>query len=266
VSEAASRVPVAALAVPDLEIRCFGTFAALRNGEAIAGKQWQGHKTKLILAYLLMNRHGVSRDQLAEVLYGEELVSRSAILMLLSRLRQALEPDLAKNAPSRFIQFRDGRYSFNFGSKYRVDTEDFEFRLREAKQATGGARVAITEKALESYSGRYLADLPGEVWVTGAQEHFHLQAMRAYDDVLAHYLDARDHEAVMHWADRCLRLDPCAESAHQAKMKALLSLGNRQGAIRHFQQMEQVLARELGIEPADDTRELYERILAGPTP
>lgn len=247
----------------DLEIRAFGTFTALRQGEPIPAKQWQGHKTKLILAYLLGHRQGVSRDQLAEILYGEELVSRSAILMLLSRLRQALEPDLPRNSPSRFIQFRDGRYYFNFGARYRADTEDFDFHLKEARQQQGQARIDHLQRALDLYTGRYLADLPGEHWVTAIQEHYHLQAMRAYDEVMNHHAGVGDLEAALAWADRCLAVDPCAESAHQTKIRALHLQGNRQGAIRHFQQMEQVLARELGIEPGEDSRALYEEILQG---
>ena len=183
--------------------------------------------------------------------------------MLLSRLRQALEPDLPKNAPSRFIQFRDGRYFFNFGAKYRADTEDFDFHLKESRQLQGPARIEHLHKALELYTGRYLTDLPGEHWVTGTQEHFHLQAMKAFDEVMAHHADAQDFEAALVWADRCLAIDPCAESAHQVKMQALHQQGNRQGAIRHFQQMEQVLAKELGIGPGEESRTLYERILAG---
>jgi len=247
----------------DLEIRCFGTFAAARQGEAIPSKQWQGHKTKLILAYLLLNRQGATRDGLAEVLYGDELVTRSAILMLLSRLRQALEPDLGKNAPSRYIQFRDGRYYFNFGAKYRLDTEDFEFELKEARQHEGAARAEHLERALSRYAGRYLADLPGEHWVTSTQEHFHLQAMKAFDELLALRLAERNFEAAATWSDRCLAVDSCAESAHRTKMRALFELGNRQDAIRHFQQMERILDKELGIAPGEDSRNLYEAILAG---
>lgn len=261
--EAVKRVPAAA--GPDLRIRCFGTFAASTEGGAIATKQWQGTKTKLVLAYLLHHRQGVTREQLAQLLYGDEDVSRSAILMIISRLRQALEPDLAKNAPSRYIQWRDGRYFFNFGAPYEFDVQEFEFRLDQAKADGLTTDQAVEElgRALVLYRGRYLKDMDETLWVQSVQEHFHQRALAAFQRVIAHHAERGDHQAAMEWADRALSVDSCAEFAHQAKMLALHQLGNRQGAIRHFQQLEEVLSQELGVDPAPESRQLYERILSG---
>lgn len=261
--EALKVVPAAA--GPDLRIRCFGTFEASTEGGAIATKQWQGTKTKLVLAYLLHHRQGVTREQLAQLLYGDEDVSRSAILMIISRLRQALEPDLAKNAPSRFIQWRDGRYFFNFGAPYQLDVQEFEFHLEQARADGSSTDQAISElaRALALYRGRYLKDMDESLWVQSVQEHFHQRALAAFQRVIAHHAEHGDHQAAMEWADRVLLVDSCAEFAHQAKMLALHQLGNRQGAIRHFQQLEEVLQQELGVDPAPESRRLYERIASG---
>lgn len=256
-------VPVAT--EPGLSIRCFGTFEAATDGGAIATKQWQGTKTKLVLAFLLHHRQGVTREQLAQLLYGDEDVSRSAILMIISRLRQALEPDLAKNAPSRFIQWRDGRYFFNFGAPYRLDVQEFEFHLEQAKADGLSAVQQIEElsRALGLYRGRYLKDMDESLWVQSVQEHFHQRALAAFQRVIAFHAEKGDHQQAMDWADRTIAVDSCAEFAHQAKMRALHQLGNRQGAIRHFQQLEELLQQELGVDPAPDSRRLYEQIVSG---
>lgn len=233
----------------DLDIRCLGEFCAFRSGEAIAARQWQGVKTKLVLAHLALHRQGVTRDQLGQALYGDEDVSRAAVLMLLSRLRQALEPELARNGSSSYVQFRDGRYFFNFGARYRIDTEDFDFHLAQAESAEGSDRIAHLERALALYRGRYLADLPGPHWVGATAEHFHARALTAFEDVTAHHLDGGDPEAALTWADRGLAIDPCAETLHQAKMRALARMGNRPGALRHYEAMALVLEKELGVAP-----------------
>lgn len=250
---------------PALRIRCFGTFEAFTEAGAIATKQWQGTKTKLVLAFLLAHQQGVSREQLAELLYGDEDVSRSAILMIISRLRQALEPDLAKNAPSRYIQWREGRYFFNFGAPYELDVQVFEYHL-EQSQATdldAAQQLAELEQALSLYRGRYLKDLGESLWAQSMQEHYHQRALAAFQRVIVMGDAAAQPETVLRWADRALEADNCAEFAHRAKMQALAKLGNRQGAIRHFQQLSDVLDRELGVTPAPESRALYERILAG---
>lgn len=265
-AEPQEAVKVVAVATgPGLRIRCFGGFEAATEGGAIATKQWQGTKTKLVLAYLLHNRQGVTREQLAQVLYGDEDVSRSAILMIISRLRQALEPDLAKNAPSRFIQWRDGRYFFNFAAPYDLDVQGFEFHLEQAKADGLSSEQQIEElaHALRLYRGRYLKDMDESLWVQSVQEHFHQRALGAFQRVVAHYGERADHQVAMEWADRALLVDSCAEFAHQAKMLALHHLGNRQGAIRHFQQLEEVLQQELGVDPAPESRRLYELIASG---
>lgn len=250
---------------PDLRLRCFGTFEALTLGGAIATKQWQGTKTKLVLAYLLQQRQGVTREQLAQLLYGDEDVSRGAILMIISRLRQALEPALAKNAPSRYIQWRDGRYFFNFGAPYALDVQEFEYHLEQAKDASLSPeqQTAALEKALDLYRGRFLADLDESLWVQSTQEHFHQRSLAAFQRLLSLHEASGALETMLTWADRALAADPCAEFAHRAKMTALHRLGNRQGAVRHYQQMETILSQELGVTPAPASKDLYAQILSG---
>ncbi|MBO9539336.1 tetratricopeptide repeat protein [bacterium] len=250
---------------PDLCLRCFGAFEAIAQGGAIATKQWQGTKTKLVLAYLLHQRQGVTREQLAQLLYGDEDVSRGAILMIISRLRQALEPDLAKNAPSRYIQWREGKYFFNFGAPYALDVQEFAYHLDQAKDVALSAaqQTQALEKALELYRGRFLADLDESLWVQSTQEHFHQRALAAFQRLLTVHEDAAAFETVLVWADRALAVDPCAEFAHRAKMTALHRLGNRQGAVRHYQQMEAILSQELGVAPDPESKAVYAQILAG---
>lgn len=248
-----------------LKIRCFGTFEAASDEGLIATKSWQGTKTKLVLAFLLHHPQGVTREQLAQALYGEEEVSRSAILMIISRLRQALESDLAKNAPSRYVQWNDGRYYFNFGAPYQLDVQEFEFHLQQAKAdgMTAKQQIVELEKALELYRGRYLRDLDESLWVQSTQEHFHQRALAGFQRILELHEEAGDAESMLGWADKGIAIDNCAEFAHRAKMKALMQLGNRQGALRHFQQLKEILDLELGVSPSAESQRLYEQIMAG---
>lgn len=248
-----------------LKIRCFGSFEASTDEGLILTKSWQGTKTKLVLAFLLHHPQGVSREQLAQALYGEEEVSRSAILMIISRLRQALESDLPKNAPSRYVQWNEGRYYFNFGAPYQLDVQEFEFHLQQAKAdgMTPKQQIVELEKALVLYRGRYLCDLDESLWVQSTQEHFHQRALLGFQRILDLYEEAEDAERMLSWADQAISADNCAEFAHRAKMRALLDLGNRPGALRHFQQFKEILELELGVSPSPESQRLHEQIVTG---
>lgn len=252
---------------PDLQIRALGDLEVQNSAGVIVPKQWQGSKTKLLLACLLQHRQGISREQLAEELYGEEEVSRSAILMLISRLRQALEPELAKNAPSRFVQWREGRYWFNFDANYTLDTDEFTYRLEQAKLEgiTADERHSWLGKAVDAYRGRYMNDLAnaGALWLIGMQEHLHQQALAAYGMLFEQLLALERYDEALSRAEQCLAVDRCAEPAHQTKMRALLALGNRSGALRHYQQLTEILDQDLGIAPDTTSKRLYEQIQAG---
>ncbi|MBU6429030.1 MAG: bacterial transcriptional activator domain-containing protein, partial [Cyanobacteria bacterium REEB65] len=109
---------------------------------------------------------------------------------------------------------------------------------------------------LGHYRGRYLADLPAAPWIVSTQEHFHSRALSAFEEVCAYHLDTGDPETALHWADRALTLDTCAETLHQAKMRALVRLGNRKGAMRQYEQLVEILEKELGVPPDRSSQEL----------
>lgn len=252
---------------PDLQIRALGDLEVHTPAGAIPPKQWQGAKTKLLLACLLQHRQGLTREQIAEELYGDEDVSRSAILMLISRLRQALEPDLVKNAPSRYVLWREGRYAFNFDSNTLLDADEFTYRLNQSKVEGLGeeARLDWLGRAVDAYRGRYMRDLAssGALWLIGVQEHYHQLAMTAFAMLCDKLLGQDRFEEALSRAEQCLAADRCSEAAHQAKMRALVGLGNRSAALRHYQQMREILDQDLGLVPDDSSRRLLEQIQAG---
>ncbi|MNT88969.1 Bacterial transcriptional activator domain protein [compost metagenome] len=87
--------------------------------------------------------------------------------------------------------------------------------------------------------------------------------MAAYGLLFEELSASGRHEEVLKRAEQCLSVDRCSEAAHQAKMRALLALGNRSGALRHYQQLVEILSQDLGIAPDASSRRLFEQIQAG---
>src|SRR5207248_1529245 len=85
-----------------LEIRCFGSFTALRDGEEV--RNWERPAAREVLAYLaVFGWHGISSDQLLEALVPERDRESAAKILhpRLAFLRKAIRDD--KERP--FIRF-----------------------------------------------------------------------------------------------------------------------------------------------------------------
>jgi DNA-binding SARP family transcriptional activator len=54
-------------------------------------------------------------------------------------------------------------------------------------------------------------------------------------------------------AQKMLNVDPLQEHVHRAMMRCHYLMGNRPGAVRQFTACVQLLRRELGVEPMEET-------------
>jgi DNA-binding SARP family transcriptional activator len=67
-------------------------------------------------------------------------------------------------------------------------------------------------------------------------------------------------------ARRLTDLDPFDEIAYRAQMRLHAAASDRAAALHTFHGCANLLQRELGVEPAPETRELYRKLLAHGTP
>jgi DNA-binding SARP family transcriptional activator len=58
-------------------------------------------------------------------------------------------------------------------------------------------------------------------------------------------------------------MDNLLEELHCQVMRVYAALGDRAGLMRQYQELNDVLASEMGIEPLPETKKLYERLLVG---
>jgi DNA-binding SARP family transcriptional activator len=92
-----------------------------------------------------------------------------------------------------------------------------------------------------------IASLHGEVLGQACDEH----------------LRAGHGLAAIEAARRLVDADPDNEAAHARLMVAYARSGRRGSALRQYLACRRVLVAEFGVEPAAETRDLHERILAG---
>ena len=87
-----------------------------------------------------------------------------------------------------------------------------------------------------------------------------LQALSRLADVC---LAQGQHEQAESYAHRQIELEPWREVAHQQLMRALSMKGERVQALAQFESLRKALKRELGVEPSEETLQLYQQIRDG---
>jgi len=135
-------------------------------------------------------------------------------------------------------------------------------------------RRALTHAAA-LYQGEFLAGFSldeGETfedWLLVQREYLHQKALltlHTLTNLLAHQGET---EAALHYSQRQIALDPFYEPAYRQALQIQASHGLRPQALALYEQLHQLLAEEMGVDPAPETVQLWQKIKDGslqPTP
>lgn len=126
---------------------------------------------------------------------------------------------------------------------------------------------ASPAEALSAYAGPFLQDFSirgapeFDDWVTLQGDALHQRVIervgQALDEALA---GGAPPEAVAETAQRLLALDPLNERTHRVVMRAQIRQGRRAAAVRHLNELEVRLRRELGVDPDAETRKVLSEV------
>jgi len=136
----------------DLAINMLGPVEVFRDPAGMAKEAWRLSKSLHILCYLGSRRnHRAPKEALVDLFWGdadEDTVAKN-FHPTISHMRKAL--NTGQVVRRDFVLYREGAYSLNPQYRYRLDTEEFERLLGEAREArrTGG-----TDSLAKRTSGR----------------------------------------------------------------------------------------------------------------
>jgi predicted ATPase len=106
-----------------------------------------------------------------------------------------------------------------------------------------------------------LKDCPAyDEWQFFQAEELRSQLTNALVRLSSHYAGIDAYETAITHARRWLSLDPLHEPAHRHLMTLYEGSGQRAAAMRQYETCRQVLSVELGVEPSEETQDLFERI------
>jgi predicted ATPase/DNA-binding SARP family transcriptional activator len=241
----------------DLGIYALGPTQVLRQGGPLSPADWNYAKPRELFFYL------VSNEPSTKAQIGLDFWPDASPLQLRRNFRAALYRLRRALGGSQWVLFEDGRYTFNRQLSYWYDVDAFEERIAVARQCGASQperALAELTRAIRLYRGEFLEDVVLSEWASSRREELHqmvLQAQLRRAELLA---DQDDLEGAVDAYRQTLAHNNLMEVAHRGLMLAYALMGNRNRALRHYQELRQLLADELGVEPAAETQALYQRI------
>jgi two-component SAPR family response regulator len=235
-----------------LEIYAFGEGRVVRDGQPVSSSQWQAAMARELFFYVLL--HGpVERDAIGLVFWPElpaEKVTNN-FHSTLYRVRKAVGGDA--------VVVEGGRYAL--GVDYWFDVQAFEALIERARLLPPHDWQAqeLWQRAVELYQGDFLPEVD-RAWCVPKREQVRNQYIEALIES-ARCREARGavDEAVA-WYRRALQEDELREDVHRRIMRLYAEAGRRSAALAQYRDCRETLDQELGVEPSEETQELYEEV------
>ena len=218
-----------------------------------------------LLAYLTLFRHRIhAREVLAGRFWGDhsDEKARSCLSTALWRLRKVLEPGEVPKG-TYILTTSTGDIGFNRESEHWLDIEVFEQHGRQllAKpyQALTAGEVQQLEGALSLYRGELLEGFYDE-WALRERERLRSLYLHSLAHLLQYYRHFKSYEKGLACGHKILDLDPLREEIHREMMRLYYRNGQRALALRQYDNCSNILEKELGVPPMEETQLLRVQI------
>jgi DNA-binding SARP family transcriptional activator len=248
-----------------LEIRCFGHFDVLRDGQVI--QDWRRDKARSLLKHLVANRGSIQRDVLLDLLWPElepDAAQRN-LRVTLHALRRAVESGSDQSTP--YVLTRGDAYELNPDAQVWVDIHVFRNLYDQAasfwRRGCMDEAIRAYESAEALYRDDYLLDDLYEEWTSIPREQLKDQYLLVVTRLADAALMREDYERCIEYCHKVLGRDVSREDAYQRLMRCHAEMGRPGRALRWYELCREILERDLNVEPNDLTVQLAKRIVTG---
>ncbi len=222
-----------------------------------------------LLAYLAVNNSGQTKQ-----IYTRE--SLSALLWpdynqvkAFTNLRHTLW-EIQKHFGSGWLIANRETIGLHANANLWVDVHRFESLLAEGQaQNEVSLRIPLLTESVKLYrhhflSGFNLKNAPTfDAWSLTKADELRHKLTEALTLLAEDHCLLEDAESALQYARRLVTLDPLNEYAHRLLMQVYSQVGQHNAALKQYQDFEQVLRKELGLDPQPETRALYKQIRKG---
>jgi DNA-binding SARP family transcriptional activator len=248
--------PPLRVSLPEVKAYGFGQSVVFLEARRISDIEWRSKKAKEMLFYLLVHPPGRTKEQILEALWPELSIANqnSCFHSTVYRLRRALYQGC--------LVYQDGWYRLHPEGEFWFDAEEFEQLLKQAHHLPpdSDARLSCLEKAIDLYTGPFLADFYSE-WCETLRLNFEMKYVRALSTLAGHHAAKGDWERCIELLERILAVDIYNEEAHYKLIKAYTHLGDSASALKCYHNYTDILREQLDAEPSPKIALLYHQIL-----
>lgn len=214
-----------------------------------------------LLAYLALNPQRHSREFLSSLFWSKYNQTKA-----FTNLRHTLW-EVHKSIGEDWIISDRATVSLNQAADISSDVMRFQDSLYKARHQTDlTLRTALLVDTVSIYRNHFLTgfslrDAPEfNEWIFTQSESLRNDLASALTLIVDSYLAQTQAESTIQHARRLISLNPLNESAHRQMMEVYLQAGQYTAALKQYQTCEQILRKELGIDPQPETLALYKKI------
>lgn len=215
-------------------------------------------KAFALLVYLAVEGGMQPRERLAALLWPESSSSRARATLRnsLHQLRTAL-PD------GGFLHVERDALGFNFEANVLLDVQEV---ATVSRQLADGPSIENLQAALEHYRGDFLegfslGDAPAfDDWASIQRERWHRRLDALFDALSEAQFERGRVRAALETTRRWLAHNELNEIAYRRLMRLYAAAGRRAAALQAYETCRELLASELGVEPAAETWALAVRV------
>lgn len=223
-------------------------------------------KALALLAYLAVEPGSHSRETLATLFWPE--YDRERAYAYLRRTLWALQEALGAG----WLEAGREALALHPSESLRVDLWQFRAALAEAGRHAHPPDqpcpdcIPLLEKAVAVYRADFLSGFglrdsaAFDEWQLFQAEQLKAELASALQRLSAAYSAAGQHHPAIAAARRWLAMDLLNEDAHRALMLAYAAAGQRNAALRQYQDCQKILQAELGVDPQPETTSLFQQL------
>ncbi len=236
--------------------------------EATGAITSRSSRTLALVGYLVTHPGAQPRQQIAGLFWPESTDAQALTNLRreLHLLRRVLLDDPALVVTSADLQWRESNTCV-------VDVHVVQ-RARGLAQAqaqgqgqgaaTPGDLVAAATRGVAAYGGDFLPAVYDD-WAVDERDRLRRACVDLCDVLSDRRARQDDLAAAVEAARRRIELEPLEEVGYRSLMQLQVELGDRGGAISTYHHCASVLERELGVEPAAETRRLRHQLIGEDT-
>lgn len=250
-----------------LRIQLLGAFRVILGEQAVSASSWRLQKARSLVKLLaLAPGHQMHREHVMELLWPdlEPEAAANNLYYALHIARRALAGERHRpHSVATVLRFEQHILSLHPAVSLWIDVDTFE---RAAAAAMASQDSTLYQAAIALYTGDLLPEDRYEDWCISRREALRETYLTLLLTIAKLYEQHQSYQLGIESLQRALAADPTREEIYVSLMRLYALTGQRTQALHQYAQLKEMLRRELGAEPDQESQRLHDDILAGRLP